>query len=161
VRNQRETNRNIMLHLWGFLGDVTWALSRNSAVVHCYAPLATQQFKRRACPQHCYARDSRHRDVSMVTGLLSTDFYWFVVSPCLEIAECRRACVWLRTPFGWKTKLVLGNYERSTCLEASWVQEWEFVLEGKNAEAARAPVSGDLLTARMWVRVGRLPEEVL
>jgi hypothetical protein len=25
-------------------------------------------------------------------------------------------CVWLRTPVGWKTELVLGNCERSTCV---------------------------------------------
>jgi hypothetical protein len=25
-------------------------------------------------------------------------------------------CVWLLTPFGWKTELVLGNCERSTCV---------------------------------------------
>jgi hypothetical protein len=57
----------------------------------------------------------------VVTGLLSTDFYWCVGSLCLEIAErrCACVCVWLRTPFGWKTELVLGNCERSTCLEAS------------------------------------------
>jgi hypothetical protein len=79
--------------------------------------LAIQQFKRRAYPQHCYARDNRHGDVSVVTGLLSTNFYWFVVSPCLEIAECRRpTCVCLRTPFGWKTELVLRNCERNTCV---------------------------------------------
>jgi hypothetical protein len=144
----------------GFLGDVMWALSRNNAVVHCYVSLATQQFKRRAYPQHCYACDNRHGDVSMVTGLLSTDFYWFVVSQCLEIAECRRACVWLGTPFGWKTELVLGNCERSTCVWKlpGWNNE---SLCAKNVEAGRAPVFGDLLTARMWVIVGRLSEEVL
>jgi hypothetical protein len=37
--------------------------------------LATQQFNWKAYPQHCYVRDSRHRDVSMVTRLLSMDFY--------------------------------------------------------------------------------------
>jgi hypothetical protein len=41
------------------------------------------------------------------------------LSVCLEIAECRRVCVWLLTPFGWKTELVSVNCERSTCLEAS------------------------------------------
>jgi hypothetical protein len=25
-------------------------------------------------------------------------------------------CVWLRIPVGWKTELVLGNRERSTCV---------------------------------------------
>jgi hypothetical protein len=25
-------------------------------------------------------------------------------------------CVWLQTPFGWKTELVLGNCERSMCV---------------------------------------------
>jgi hypothetical protein len=25
-------------------------------------------------------------------------------------------CVWLRTHFGWKTELVMGNCERSTCV---------------------------------------------
>jgi hypothetical protein len=39
--------------------------------------LATQQFKRRAYPQHCYVRENRQGDVSMVTRLLSWDFYWF------------------------------------------------------------------------------------
>jgi hypothetical protein len=67
----------VLLRVWGFLGDVTWTLSRNNAVVHRYVSLATQQFKRRVYPQHCYARDNRHGDVSMVTGLLSSDFYGF------------------------------------------------------------------------------------
>jgi hypothetical protein len=61
-------DRIILLHVWGFLGDVTWALSRNDAVVHFNVSLATQQFKRRAYPQHCYRRDNRHGDVSMATG---------------------------------------------------------------------------------------------
>jgi hypothetical protein len=36
--------------------------------------LATQQFKRRAYTQYCYARENRLEYVSIVTGLLSTDF---------------------------------------------------------------------------------------
>jgi hypothetical protein len=32
-----------------------------------------------------------------------------IVSPCLEIAACRRACVWLRAHFGWKTELVFRD----------------------------------------------------
>jgi hypothetical protein len=128
--------------------------------VRSWISIATQQFKQRAYQQHCYVRDNGHGNVSMVTGLLSTDIYWFVLSPCLEITECIRACVWLRTPVGWKTELVLGNCERSTCV-------WKLPdcnnesLCPKNVEAERAPVFGDFLTARMWVRVWRLPEEVL
>jgi hypothetical protein len=60
----------ILLHVWGFLGQVMWALLRNNAVVHCYISLAMQQFKWRAYQQHCYARNNRHRDVSMVFGIL-------------------------------------------------------------------------------------------
>jgi hypothetical protein len=107
--------------------------------------LATQ-FKRRAYPQY-YVRNNR------VTRLLSTDFYWFVVSSCLEIAMCRRVCVWLWTPVGWKTESVLGNCERSTCV-------WKLPdcknesLCLKNVEAWCAPVFGDFLTARMWVQIG-------
>jgi hypothetical protein len=37
----------ILLHVWGFLGNIMWALSHNNAVVHCYVSLAMQQFKRR------------------------------------------------------------------------------------------------------------------
>jgi hypothetical protein len=149
----------ILLHVWGFLGDVTWALS-HKAVVHCSVSFATQQCKWRAYSQHCYAHDSRHGDVSVVTGLLFTDFCWFAISPCLEIAECRRTCVWLRTPVGWKTELVLGNCERSTCVwKLPDCKNESFC--PKNVETERAPVCGDFLTARMWVRVGRLPEEVL
>jgi hypothetical protein len=66
-----------MLHVWGFLGNVTWALSRNNAVAHCYISLATQQFKRKAYQQNCCARDNSHEDVSMVTGWLFMDFYWY------------------------------------------------------------------------------------
>jgi hypothetical protein len=83
----------------------------------------------------------------MVTELY-TDFFLFVVSPCLEIAECRSVCVWLRTPFGGKTELVLGNCDRSTCV-------WKLPdcknksLCPKNVEAGRATVFGDFLTARM------------
>jgi hypothetical protein len=57
-------------------------------------------------------------------------------------------CVWIRTPVCWKNELVLGNCERSTCV-------WKFPdcknesLCPKNVEAGRAPVFGDLLTARM------------
>jgi hypothetical protein len=109
----------IMLHVWGFLGNVTWALSRNNAVVQCYVSLAKQQFKRRAYPQHCYARDNRHGDVSMFTGLLSSDFYWYSQS-CLEIAECRRACV-----FGYGLLLVgrLSSY-REIAREAREFIPW-------------------------------------
>jgi hypothetical protein len=69
-------------------------------------------------------------------------------------------CVWLRSPVGWKTELVLGNCESSTCV-------WKLPdcknesLCTKTVEAGRAPVFGDFLTARMLVRVRRLPEEVL
>jgi hypothetical protein len=130
-------HETILLHVWGFLGDVTWALSHNNAVVHCYVSLATQQFLRMGYPQHCYERDNRHGNVSIVTGLLSTDFCWFVVSPCLEIAECRRVCleiaecrrVCLATDCcrleDWVSTGKLR--EKLVCLEASWLQEWEFV----------------------------------
>jgi hypothetical protein len=88
-----------------------WALSRNNAAVHCYVFLATQQFRRRAYQQHCYARNNRPRDVSMVFGILlilSVVFENRLVQTCV--------CVWLWTPFGWKTEFVSGNCERSTCV---------------------------------------------
>jgi hypothetical protein len=66
----QKVKEGAMFHVWGFLGDVTWALSRNNAVGHCYVSLATQQLKRRAYQQLCYARNNRHRDVSMVFGIL-------------------------------------------------------------------------------------------
>jgi hypothetical protein len=49
---------------------VTWALSRNNGVVHSYVSLAMQQLKRRAFQQLCYVSNNRHRDVSMVFGIL-------------------------------------------------------------------------------------------
>jgi hypothetical protein len=116
---------SILLHVWGFLGNVTWALSRNNAVVYFYVSLATQQFKQRACQQHCCARDNTHGDVPMATGLLSSDFYWF--SRVLEITGCRRACVWLLTPFGWKTEFVSGNCERST---------WAYTMDGEDSQSS-------------------------
>jgi hypothetical protein len=122
----------LLLHVWGFLGNVTWALSCNNAVVHFYVSLATQQLKRRAYSQHCHARDNRHGDVSMVTGLLSTDFYWFVVSPCLEIPSVdARVC--LATDSFWVYDWVSSGKlrEKLVCLDASWLQEWEFVPEDR------------------------------
>jgi hypothetical protein len=88
----------ILFHVWGFLDNVTWALSRGGAVVHCCASLATQQFKRKAYQQHCCARDNSHGDVSMVTGLLSMDFYWY--DQCVwKSLESRR--VYLATDSFW------------------------------------------------------------
>jgi hypothetical protein len=77
----------ILLHVWGFLGDVTWALPRTNSVVHFYVSLATQQFKRRAYPQHCYVRDNGHGNVFMITGLLSSDC-------CLQTSIDRVSRVW-------------------------------------------------------------------
>jgi hypothetical protein len=128
----------LLLHVWGFFGNVTWALSGNNAVVHCYVSLATQQFKRRAYQQHCYARDNRHGDVSVVTGL-STDFYWFSQS-CLEIAECRRVCVWLRTAVSWKTEFVSENCERST---------WVYTVDGEDSRSSRLVQVSDGLYAEV------------
>jgi hypothetical protein len=72
-----------------------------------------------------------------------------IISPCLEIARVQACvCVWLRTPVGWKTELILGNCERSTCV-------WKLPdcknesLCLKNVEAERVPVFGDFRTARM------------
>jgi hypothetical protein len=59
-----------------------------------------------------------------------------------------RVCVWLRTHVGWKTELVLGNCERSTCVwKLSDCKNESSCL--KNVEAGRASVFGDFLTARM------------
>jgi hypothetical protein len=104
---------NILLHVWGFLGDVTWALSRNSSVVHCYVSLATQQFKRRAYQQHCYARNNRHRRFYVLRNstdivsrvwkspsadvlvCLATDSFWLEDSSYPEIArEAREFIRW-------------------------------------------------------------------
>jgi hypothetical protein len=157
MKEKRNANNIIVLHVWGFLGNVTWALSRNNAwyIVRCNATIQTE---------------------GLLAALLRTwqdteMFLWsryrclqtsidFVVSSCLEIAECRRVCVWLWIPAGWKTELILGNCERSTCV-------WKLPdcknesLCPKNVETGHAHVFGDFLTARMWVGVGRLPEEVL
>jgi hypothetical protein len=95
---------NVLLHVrFPWRRDIG-ALSRNNAMVHCYVYLATQQFKRRAYPQHCYARDNSHGDVSMVTGLLSTDFYWFSQSVY------------------WKSQRV----DVRVCLatDSFWLEEW-------------------------------------
>jgi hypothetical protein len=96
----------------------------------------------------------------MVTRLLSTDFYWFVVSPCLEIAECRRSCV---SGYGL---LLVGRLSscREIAREARVFGSFliaRMCLCPKNVEAGRAPVFWDFLTARMSVHVGRLPEAVL
>jgi hypothetical protein len=126
--------------MWGFLGDVTWAVSRNNAVVHCYVSLATQQLKRRAYPQHCYASDNRHRDVSMVRGLLSREFYWFVVSrvwklPSVDVFLC------LATDYCWLEHWVSAGKlrEKHVCLEASCLQKLEFVT-GESRGRARTCV---------------------
>jgi hypothetical protein len=36
-----------------------------------------------------------------------------IYSVCVGIPRVQ-TCIWLRTPFGWKTKFVSGNCERST-----------------------------------------------
>jgi hypothetical protein len=129
-----------MLHVWDFLGNVTWALSRNNAVVHRYASLATQQFKRRAYPQHCYARDNRHGDVSIVTSLLSTDFYWYSQSlfgNCLvQMCVC-----------GWKTEFVSGNSEWST---------WVYTVDGQDSRSSGLVQVSDGLYAEvlLWCASG-------
>jgi hypothetical protein len=106
---------NILLHVWGFLGNVAWALSRNNAVVHCYIFLATQQFKRKAYQQNCCARDNSHEDVSMVTGWSSMDFYWYRHSG-FEIARVETCvCIWLRTPVGLRSDLVFRDRPGWTC----------------------------------------------
>jgi hypothetical protein len=105
-----------MLHVWGFLGRVTWALSRGGAVVHCCVSLATQQFKRNAYQQHCCARNNSHGDVSMVTGLLSTWTSTDIASVVLKIARVETCvCIWLRTPGGLKSDLVLRDRPGWTC----------------------------------------------
>jgi hypothetical protein len=84
----------------------------------------------------------------MVTGLLSTDFYWFVVSPCLEIFECRRACLamdscWLED---WVS---IGKFrEKYVCLEASWLREWEFVLGDYQKRSCRRSLVWDIVECR-------------
>jgi hypothetical protein len=37
-------------------------------------------------------------------------------------------CVWLRTPFGWKTEFVLGNCERSTLV---------YTIDGEDSRSSR------------------------
>jgi hypothetical protein len=104
--------------------------------------------------QHCYTRNNR---------LLLT-------SPvCLEIArEQTCVCIWVWTPFGWKTKFISGNCERGT---------WVFTMDGGDSRSsglmqvsdglyaevllwcASGPVAqrvfGSFLTARMGVSVPR------
>jgi hypothetical protein len=136
-----------LLHVWGFLGSVAWALSRGGEVVHCCVSLATQQFKRKAYQQHCCACDSSHGDVSMVTGWLSMDFYWYRKS-CLEIARVQTCvCIWLRTPFGWKTKFVSGNCEWST---------WVYTVDGEASRSSGLVQISDGLCAEvpLWCESG-------
>jgi hypothetical protein len=142
----------ITLHVWGFLGNVTWALSRNNAVVHCYVSLATQEFKRKAYQQHCCARDNSHGDVSMVTGLLSSNFDWY--RQCVFEITRVQTCVCLATDtFGWKTEFVSGNCERSTWVytvdgEVSRSSGLVQVSDGLYAEVLLWCASGP--TARWW-----------
>jgi hypothetical protein len=128
--------------VWGFLGNITWALSHNNAVVHCYVSLATQQFKRRAYLQHCYARDNRHGDVSIVTSLLSMDFYWY--SQSLFGNRLVQMCVW-----GWKTEFVSGNCERST---------WVYTVDGEYSRTSGLVQVSDGLYAKvlLWCASGTI-----
>jgi hypothetical protein len=156
-------------------------LSRNNGIVQLLQSLDTQQYwtalaslaDNNVNKQHCYAHNNRQAFPRSQDCCLRTSKDIFSV--CWNSLECRRVCIWLRTPFGWKTKFVSGNCERSTwvytvdgqdirssgllngrlmmdytpsaivvckwtnsptmdcpdvCLEAFWLQEWEWVLEG-------------------------------
>jgi hypothetical protein len=46
-------------------------------------------------------------------------------------------CIWLRTPFGWKTEFVSGNCERST---------WVYTVDGEDIRSSGL-VNGRLMMA--------------
>jgi hypothetical protein len=123
-----------------------WALSRNNAVVHCCVSLTTQQFKQRTYQQHCYARDNRHGDVSMVTGLLSTDFCWYSQS-CLKIAARRRACV-----FGYGLLFVGRQFVSGNCKKSTWV----YTVDGEDSRSSGLAQASDGLYAEvlLWCASG-------
>jgi hypothetical protein len=118
----------VLLHVWGSLGSITLALLqqwdsttllrflRYATILGGLSFIVIQQFNQ----QHCYASDNRHRDVTMVFGILLT-------SECVLEFTRVQTCIWLRTPFGWKIKFVSGTCERST---------WVYTVDGEDIRSS-------------------------
>jgi hypothetical protein len=93
----------ILLHVWGFLAEVTWALSRNNAVVHCYLSLATQQYwalLASLSSNNVISSIVTHTTIDTETLLWYSEFYWHHQYVWKSL-KSRRACV-----FGYGLLLV-------------------------------------------------------
>jgi hypothetical protein len=122
-----------MLHVWGSLGSVTLALLQQCTSTTLLCSLDMQQYwtalaslaDNNVNKKDCYARNNRQafpqsQDCCLRT---STD----IGSVVWNSLECRCVCIWLRTPFGWKTKFVSGNCERST---------WVYTVDGEDIRSS-------------------------
>jgi hypothetical protein len=121
----------VLLHVWGSLGSVTLALLQQCTSKTLLRSLDTQQYwtalvslaDNNVNKQHCYARNNRQafprsQDCCFRTSTDVFSVFW-------KSLQSRRACVWLRTSFGWKIKFVSGKCERNT-----WVYTVDVGLHG-------------------------------
>jgi hypothetical protein len=149
----------ILLHVWGSLGSVTLALLQQCSSTTLLRSLDTQQYwtalaslaGNNVNKHHCYVCNNRQafprsQDCCLWT---STDIGVFWNS-----LECRRVCIWLRTPFGWKTEFVSGKSERSMWLytvddEDIWSSGLMQVNDGLYAEVPLWCASGTI--AHRWI----------
>jgi hypothetical protein len=120
----------ILLHVWGSLGSVTLALLQQCTSTTLLHSLDMQQYwtalaslaDNNVNKQHYYAHNNRQafprsQDCCFWT---STDIF----GVCWNSLECRHVCIWLRTPFGWKTEFISGKGERST---------WLYTMDNENS----------------------------
>jgi hypothetical protein len=59
--------------------------------------------------------------VSIVTGWMSVNFYGYTVGSGDRSGT--DVCIWLRTPFGWKTDFVSGNCVREARELIPWTMK--------------------------------------
>jgi hypothetical protein len=59
--------------------------------------------------------------VSMVTGWMSVNFYGY--NSRSGDRSGADVCIWLRTPFGWKTEFVSGNCVREAREFIPWMMK--------------------------------------
>jgi hypothetical protein len=177
-----------MLHVRGSLGSITLALLQQwDSILSRFlsyatlAPLADNNVNK----QNCYARNKRHRDVTMVFELRRIEQSVLESTrgksgvKIVRVQTC--LCVGLWTPFGWKIKFVTGKCERRTRvytvdgedIRSSGMVNSRLMMDYTprcccGVQVDRCPddglsrrVFGDFLTARMGMSVGRLPQEVL
>jgi hypothetical protein len=133
----------LVLHMWGSLGSITLALLqqwdstpllrflRYATILGGLSFIVVQQWNQ----QHCYASDNRHRDVTMVFGILliSVCMLEFArVKTWFEIVQLQTClCVGLWTPFGWKTKFRVTLREKHVSLYRGW---WRQSIVGASAD---------------------------